>query len=127
MSSIWLPEQSPPQLESTITDEMIDSLLLNGLTRVYKDTLPVFSEVQPYLKDYVKAIELENLDDTRPLTVVQASSAITTLAYFKSGYQQVVDPDCLAVGQMDAALEGIPDAYVTSFLADPELTRLWVP
>jgi hypothetical protein len=122
--NIWTPEHIPPQLAEETVEKVGDLLLEKGLTRVYGDVLPVFQLQYPLLREYFLQMRLEGFEDHRPVQVLRTAAVITSFAYLQSGYDQPIDERVLVQGQLEADLEGVPDAYLASVLSDANLRRL---
>ncbi len=124
MENLWIPEQKPPQIKPEVTDAILDRILGEGLTKVYQDTLPVFRDTQALLREQLKGVKTEGLEDKRPILAVRAATVLTVFAYQESGYDQEVDGEAWYLGNMDAELEGVPEAFIKSVYLDNELQRL---
>jgi hypothetical protein len=124
LENLWLPEQTPPQIKPEVTDAILDRILGEGLTRVYQDSLPAFRDTQALLREQLGKVESNDPEDIRPILAVRAGTVITVLAYLESGYDQTVDGEAWEIGNMDAELEGVPEAFIKSVFLDNELQRL---
>ncbi|HUP26776.1 MAG TPA: hypothetical protein VM124_03985 [Candidatus Limnocylindrales bacterium] len=124
MNTLWQPEHTPPQIDSTVADTIKGRILEIGLTRVYAEAMPIVGTRQPFLGTTLNGVKVEGLKDKRPLVALKAAVAITTLAYWQSGYDQQVAGDALVIADMEASLAGAEPTFLTSYWGDEELTGL---
>ncbi|GAC1387208.1 MAG: hypothetical protein NVS1B7_5460 [Candidatus Saccharimonadales bacterium] len=124
MHNLWLPEQKPPQLDERVVDKISMDVLQHGLTKFYVNMLPVVIDNQPLIGEHLDALKLNDDQDNRPIRVLRTSAVVTAYAYLETGYDQPLDHDTLRLSLMDAEIEGIPEAYLTSFCNDQQLQRL---
>ncbi len=124
MDTLWTPEAAPPQVDSKVTDKLMSRLLDQGLTKVFQDGVELFKDTQPLLRNQIKRVTVDGLEDARPIIAMRAGAVLANYAYVESGYDQTVDSDAIVVGAMEAELEGVPTIYLASWHNDQELQRL---
>ena len=128
MSGLILPESSPPQVSSSVADKIIIDMNESGARSLYDFAEPTIGLWQPTLREYL-------LDDQPEIPVLpfdgldrraefRAGALIACLAYLESGIHVSVDEQALLFGQLEANLEGVPDAYTTRLCVDHELGRI---
>lgn len=125
---LWKPEYTPPQMsEDTITK--IDGIIRSSsLTELFDEGLTLFSLRHKPLEAFVKNVVFERPEDGNldvySRNAFRIGAIITAAAYTVSGFDNPVDDTVVAIGRLDAELEGIPGAFLASFHEDLALQDL---
>jgi hypothetical protein len=128
MPGLIVPESTPPQVAPEAKKKLADTILARGLPYLWETSLPVFELLHQDLRRFVRDFTFEQngilLEDDRPQRAFRIGAVIAGRAYLESGFDQSVDGEPYSLATMDADLEGIPRAYLLSYLYDAELQSL---
>ena len=128
MSGLILPEATPPQVSVAAADKLIDHIFTDGLVSVYDASLFFFRQQHPAFRDHLLGFTFEQnglpVENTATYAAFRIGAVITSFAYLESSYELTIDESALKAGQQQAEQEGVPGAFITRTVADPELQRI---
>lgn len=128
MSSLWLPEQHPPQASAEAVGDILQRVQEEGVTATVADAWTHLEDDDSLVVDHLNRVS-RDIEDWHscgllPERMMKIGASLAWLAYRETGYYQAVDSDSFGVNEMLAQLEGIPQAYFMSLCDDRELMRL---
>ena len=128
MTFLWTPEHDAPQLSETAKTTVEVLMLEHGVVEVgrfYFSRLDSDHEAfAEYLDRFGDALNNLAPESLWPERTLKTGAVIAMLAYQQAGYLQTIDDQAIAIGEIAADIEGIPDAYSVRLHADPLLVEL---
>jgi hypothetical protein len=128
MTLFWLPETTPPQVSDVAVDTVLSRVLQEGVIATSKAALQTLEADEENLAGYLDrfGFDANAISDEGywPERVLKIGASLTLLAYRESGYTQTISDERLAVSAALANLEGVPEAYFSSYWQDAGLQSL---
>ena len=124
---LWIPENSPPQLEGEVAEILMDELDREGVQTVVQEIIDEFASTQGrldyYLDEYGFELNRLSREDFWAAPVFRLGAMLAYLGY-KLSDRVVPLEETLDLTIDLAAIQGLPDIYAISLYTDTKLQKL---